>query len=499
MGEISCAGGERSTEGRAEAGGRERAMSMIPERLLEWAVRIAPEKRREWAEAMAAELGYVPGEWTRWQWSLGCCWIVIRECMAGSPEAAIVAAGPKEEAMRKFSMGGAMLAIGVFVVLLLSPMFRQALRIGEGSWTQGDLISQSRLHSMIENARRRKDADLLAWTALRLENPDRLAIAQEAVAMDQRLTWIYYPACEFRGEGPDAACNAMLQKLKEWAPANAVPWLAEAARVRPPGVNQPYDQPPKNAKWEAAMDRAFASPTYDSYRSQRIELERRVYKSEKLDSPMLMLYGLYAHPIPEIADIKWEAKRLSATDPSKVATFASVMERGAQSDIELIVAMGVNGKGGGNEAVRRAWATRGMHWESFAMVSGKVVQFATLALLAGIVMVIGGVVARFARAAKPGVAEIFGVAGAAMIGASSIAIYVAYLPYAQVLERFLRAPVNKVDEGSMAVFGTLYQIPFWAGQRAEFMVCIWMSVVVIGVAMLGWMATRIVSRKAKEA
>ncbi len=167
------------------------------------------------------------------------------------------------------------------------------------------------------------DAATLAFAALH-PGPDggenQMRWADLAVARDPQYTWVYNHLVSRRmheaGE-PGAAeqLAPLVEKTTAWDAENAASWLQRAELFRygaqdwpkrsgMMGPDSPYVQElEKRAEWLAAMERAYASPRYDTYVQKRFELERRVLREQGWGSPTTMLTFLASYPIPSLLNV----------------------------------------------------------------------------------------------------------------------------------------------------------------------------------------------------
>ena len=204
--------------------------------------------------------------------------------------------------------------------------FRWGLEIPYWEMTTGarwdaPAIPQEKLLALAERARQNHDARSLAFVALQV-GPDRdVAFADQAVAMDPSLTWIYYCVAYrhrldngWKQPAFAATLKGWIAKLQAFDPQNAVPYLLEAEAIRAQAEKFPDLYPPftpekgeavaKQAAWLAAMEKAFSSPHYDGYAVRRFDLDRTVLKASGWARPDRMALSGAAHPIPNLLNIR---------------------------------------------------------------------------------------------------------------------------------------------------------------------------------------------------
>ncbi len=177
--------------------------------------------------------------------------------------------------------------------------FRWALTLpyleAKSDWyAYASLIPPQQLLALAERAKQNHDAQALAFAAIHVPVGQDVALAEQAVAMDPSLTWIYYHAAgrHYWYHGwKDPAFAATLQgwvaKLQAWDGQNAAPHLLEASVISEqtkgfpelhfggPLKKEELEALSKQTGWVTAMERAFDAPHYDTYYVRRFDLERK--------------------------------------------------------------------------------------------------------------------------------------------------------------------------------------------------------------------------------
>lgn len=183
------------------------------------------------------------------------------------------------------------------LLFFLAPVFRQAFRVSllqwhyvfhvpytVDSWERAD----STLETLAKKGEENHDADALAFVATRSMNQEMATrLANEAVHLDPKLTWIY--ANIFAGYPPRAEAAQWVAELEKFDPQNAVPYLMAAQRIGVHVVHTkdaPAGKEEGSPEWESAMDFAFRAPRLDGYFSKQRELERRVIARYGIDDPL---------------------------------------------------------------------------------------------------------------------------------------------------------------------------------------------------------------------
>ncbi|HEV2379902.1 MAG TPA: hypothetical protein VG206_08925 [Terriglobia bacterium] len=272
--------------------------------LLESAIRIAPPSAHEWGQAMRSELDHVEGHWEAIMWALGGAGVLAKHALAY-----LFMPGRRGQDMppdgglfaKNISLRGAVLVAGGGCVLgallfFAAPPFRQALRVSLRPWSSAFQVAsgsvQPGLETLARRAEQRRDAEGLAFCAVRLENPRESArLADEAVRLNRDFLWVYAVVAMRHPEVTEIA--QWIEILKRWNPENALFYLIEAERIershfRPSAWTPPTQE--QNQAWQASMETAFQSPQFDDYVGRVAELNRtvvpryRFYDPEEIES-----------------------------------------------------------------------------------------------------------------------------------------------------------------------------------------------------------------------
>jgi hypothetical protein len=208
--------------------------------------------------------------------------------------------------------------------------FRWALKMPYVEWKNSPdafEVPPDRLQALAERAKQGRDAESLAFVSLHMatDGGRDIALANEAVALDPSLTWIYFQLAYrhrgYPGAGRPAWEPAFVPVLKDWTAKlqafdvqNAAPYLldAEAIRDRTRDFLDPSGKQDaahlaaldKQADWGAAMEKAYTAPRYDSYYVRRFDLERKVLRANGWVSPERVLLLAFSLPIPNLLNIR---------------------------------------------------------------------------------------------------------------------------------------------------------------------------------------------------
>jgi hypothetical protein len=478
--------------------------------LLRFAIRIAPHDTREWGHAMLSELNHMEGNWSALIWSIGGASVLAKHAiltiLPGTDRRTIYSASElfdKEGPMRKTTLA----AIGAFVVasllFFLLPVFRQAFRVSLAQWhdvlhvglTLGYLDSDPELDALTKKAEQNHDAEALAFVAVRARNQAESArLADEAVHLDPRLTWIYAVAAVSWPSLPEI--DRWVPALEAWDPQNALPHFIVAEKIDIDQVIRekiPHRADERPAAWQNAMAAAFQSSKLDNYLGRLKDLDRRVLLRYHVDDPFQVSGedGWYGLPTYASADSSCYAKSLLESGQSlrvrsdrkgafekylAVARFGQMMSPAGgfflQRDLqEAYKRLGALAQEEGNQAGATFYAALAnqadrAHYEALNSLRNRVtgsgvshwnaslVKTSGLASLAccGILLTcVLGVVVR-GKTLRPSALHPssltlglgFGASAGALV--SSSVLFVSYRPYSEILQRF----IHKGDDGGLS-------------------------------------------------
>lgn len=193
--------------------------------------------------------------------------------------------------------------------LLSAPDLRQGLSVIFSSWrdefrTEDDTTVWGKIGREAES---KGDAAAMAVASMRLSDPegvhfdDAVRLAEHAVAKDPSLAWTYYFLAQRKNDSRFRGLPhpELTQRLQNWDPQNAVPYLAEAHEIA-----QTHEQDPqwlgrgskeaeishirgRDPRWLGRMDRAFAASAYDTYFARRLDLDLQVMQRLGVIDPQL--------------------------------------------------------------------------------------------------------------------------------------------------------------------------------------------------------------------
>ena len=182
-------------------------------------------------------------------------------------------------------------------------------------------IPPENLQALAERAKQSRDAESLAFLALRVGGGEDVALADQAVALDPSLTWIYYGVANrhrgdrgWRQPAFASTLKGWTAKLQAFDPHNAVLYLLEAEAIReqtekfpdlyPPFTPEKGEAVSQQAEWVAAMEKAYSAPRYDGYNSRRFNLERKVLLANGWARPERLVISMAAYPIPNLLNLR---------------------------------------------------------------------------------------------------------------------------------------------------------------------------------------------------
>lgn len=261
-----------------------------------WIVWMWPARSRDWALAMQGELGEIESSGESLLWlaggakSLGKAWWgeVWHKRSATEPEpGGTKAPGP---------LAAACLLVAVALFALL-PSAREGLRAVTASWSPWSATTEeAMLRRWGAEAETRHHAKTLAFFSLRMQpTAESARLADEAVALDPQLTWIYARAIDTRySTSARQETRDWPDRLVKWDPDNAEAYLVKAGTLRPAGtiaIAYPAELAAQDVGWRTAMEKAFAAPRYESYGARRVALDREVLERRGLRQPRLVASG----------------------------------------------------------------------------------------------------------------------------------------------------------------------------------------------------------------
>ncbi len=295
---------EREPESQ-DSGTRQSVSRKFAVMLVRAGIWVAPHGAREWGEAILGELGCAASDWEALRWAFGGALVLaesrLEAIVFGSNEQSKDANGAsglkREGLMRKIAFATVGLCAAAMALIFVAPAGRQAIRVSMAQWQnvffaagQHEAISQAaRLDALAERAKASHDAEGIAFVAL--HHPDGaqvVRLADQAVAMDPRLTWIYAVAAT---NDPYLPTDAWADKLRSYDPQNALPnfLTTETIDMELVGRGKQIDSTSDGgAEWTAAMEQAFESPKLDTYADRFMELDRTVMQRYGWNDPTVL-------------------------------------------------------------------------------------------------------------------------------------------------------------------------------------------------------------------
>jgi hypothetical protein len=496
----------------------------LADRLLARLIRLSPPKLRDWGAAMRAELAYIKSGWAAFVWAVGAAGFLLRRSVADrfkslGHRANLVGGGivlpVREGVMQKSGRWIATACLGLSLLFFLAPAFRQALDVAVSSWHMlfGEWgMSFSSLNRLAEQARERGDAAGLAFVAMRLPpGGEGGRLADEAVGLDPRLTWIYVAMVLKNLPQPRTA--QWITQLRARDPDNAVPHLLEAARftVRsyPSGTLSWTAPPLGNPLWQTAMAAAFSAPKYESYLWHGYELDCAVIRHYGLSDPLRLVMGESArspymalHPAREYALVHLIGPGQKLESQGKFSRAAELywtaahfaervqMDNGTESErstasriqivaYERLQALAEKSGNTHESALFKyqiAQLSKYQRPEDMLLVEGyrwyaMVTQVSFLSLLLAGAMAGGWALHEALRRWSPGsriarldsAARLVGMSAAVVMFASCVALYVSYYPYAERFRAFTRTG-NPGHFRTLSVFLNFLWVPLGIGR-----------------------------------
>lgn len=484
--------------------------------LLGAAQRISPPHIRLWGKAMLSELPYVEGSWRAFAWAFGgatvlakhalLSWLVPGQSSQPSPLGGGIFV--KEGSMRKAASVGGALCVVVALLFFFAPAFRQALGVSFAGWESFFSVSpndpQSSLRNLAKQAEKERDAKALAFVAVRLADAKESArLADEAVQLDPKLTWVYAIVASRHADLPQI--GRWVERLEDWDPGNALPHLLAAeyiAVVHTIRHDLAWKQT-EDPAWNEEMAAAFKAEKLDDYLETEAAVDREVVQRRHFSQPIPVLEGLegphwptytswfsfqYSESRLKLAqdlEAKGDLKRASEGYYS-VARFGQLLEfqgpsagfgAGIQaSAYKQLQSLSV--KAGNYDqatifsylAQQSLERNRGSHatpWMAFSRGNAWTVQSSGLLVLAfGAVILVSGLYAGVRRwlptarqtGGSPGM-MVAGLVSAIGFCVSCITLFVSYRPYAEIFNTFVTYGFVPQEE-SLWLFLGLVEPPY---------------------------------------
>jgi hypothetical protein len=516
--------------------------------ILRFAIWIAPYDTLDWGRGMLSELNHVQGNCAALIWAVGGAGVLAKHALVsvilpGSHRRTLSTDNelfPQEGPMRKTTLAAIGICTVASLLFPLAPIFRQAFHVSLAQWhdvihvksvfdAQGSDLDPE-LATVARKAETNHDAEGLAFVAARTMNqPESARLAEQAVHLDPKLTWIYAIVAVKHPSLPEI--NQWVPLLQRSDPQNALPNFIVAESIDIDQVVRekvPHRVEERPAAWQDSMAAAFQSPKFDNYLARLIELDRRVLLRYYVDDPFQALgggrwYGLpsyavsdsasYAHSLLESGRaLEARGDRKSAFEKYlTVARFGQMLGptgsvflgRVLQEACSRLAALSQEG-GNKVEAAfyasladqtdraereellslrRRFKGSDVSRWNSFVVkASGLVILFTGgLLLTCALAIIVRGKSLKLSALRPSRLTLVIGLCGAIGTLLSSAILYVTYRPYAEILQRFIR----NGDETSLTEVSSFLdttQLPLGAPgflDVSQFVFYFWFGVVLL--------------------
>jgi hypothetical protein len=191
------------------------------------------------------------------------------------------------------------------LLFFLAPVFRQAFQASLAQWHDltnfthfEDRRPSPELEAVARLAEQNHDAEGLAFVAMRDPKESESArLADEAVQLDPKLTWVYAVVAVRNPTLPQI--ERWVPKLEQFDPENALPYFIVAEAIDIDQVLQSKiwtgDESPA---WKKAMASAFQSPKLDNYLDRLKALDRRVMLRYRFDDLYQALENSWWYFVP---------------------------------------------------------------------------------------------------------------------------------------------------------------------------------------------------------
>ena len=229
--------------------------------------------------------------------------------------------------------------------LLCIPEFREGLTVSRTllrntvGQIRGD-SSEGDLELVAARARATRNADLLAYAALRNYGPSAIRWAKEAVGMNPELTWTYAEFCSDMRWDSTPECGDGISRLEAQDATNSMPFLLEAAQIahKLDPQARALDKAPSDPRWHEVMAKAFAAPRYDNYASQYSAFERRLFVEQHAGSLTQFGDSLFRVAVPQFSQPRNYAREVIPDNPQATIDFARRVIAGSNSSFEQYLA-----------------------------------------------------------------------------------------------------------------------------------------------------------------
>jgi|HubBroStandDraft_6_1064221.scaffolds.fasta_scaffold162320_1 hypothetical protein len=516
---------------------------------LRFAIWIAPHDTLDWGRGMLSELNHVQGNWAALVWAVGSAGVLAKHAvlsviLTGSHRRTISSASElfaKEGPMRKTNLTAIGACTVASLLFFFAPIFRQAFHVSLAQWhdvihIQSEFDKQGpdsdlELETLARKAEKNHDADGLAFVATRTTNQSESArLADKAVHLDAKLTWIYAVVAVKYPSLPDI--NQWVPLLQQSDPQNALSNFIVAEEIDIEEIDRKQIAgrvEEKPTPWQNAMAEAFQSRKLDDYLARLTELNRRVLLRYRVDDPFQTLgderwYGLpsyaaqdssfYANSLLESGrTLKARGDRKGAFDRYLiVARFGQMLGsadwkfllRGELQEAYKRLATISEEEGNKVEAAfytsladqtdraqqeeliwlrKRVKGSDVSHWNGFLVkASGLEMLFSGGLLLAcALAVMVRSKSLRLGALRPSRLTLAVGLCGAIGALLSSAVLYLSYRPYAEILQRFVR----NGDETSLAELSSFLsttQLPLGAQgflDVSEFVFYFWFGVILL--------------------
>ena len=368
----------------------------IAYRSLALALRLWPEETREWGAAVLAEMGEMAEPAESFNWAAGGIMLFFRAIFSraldwlrlpsgGTITEGVSSSGSKLPRPPRWTT--ALLLLGA-VGLLLLPQGQEAVSSLEASWRHFELSASDhrKIGELAVRAENAKDAKGVAFAALSDPRTEQaVQIADRAVALDQKLVWIY--ASRFQRPAQTPLNKERIEQLQSADPENAFVYLYAACVEVEPQLQTLHERGLKSDvleatladddKWMELMGRAFRAPRYDSYYDKHQELSREVWSRERDLGLAPVVYSLWSHSMPSVTEIVTFAKlrireageKRAANHPEQaeqilgeIQSFGERMSAGTAPGIEKMTGLDVARRG--VEELQKLYASTGREAEA---------------------------------------------------------------------------------------------------------------------------------------
>jgi len=253
--------------------------------------------------AMKGELSQVESPWAGTMWALGGTSVMVKQTLISLvvPNSLVPDGGlfAKSPALRRAATAVSAACILAALLFFAAPPFRQAFKVALEPWLivmhAPSAELQQAFKALARKAEARRDAEGLAFCAIRITDPNESArLAKAAIRLDPKLIWTYAVLAIRDAANPEFTSH--LEALEQNDPQNSLLHLIAAESIARATYSGPTNTQSANDAWRREMGLAFSSPHFDDYSLRVAQLTRTVVPRYGLSDPSEVQARVEARP-----------------------------------------------------------------------------------------------------------------------------------------------------------------------------------------------------------